>query len=209
MRWQRKASVSYCALTTYRPYSVYLLSTISYKLIYHLFYQLSSTNILPYSVHLPVHDSGIRQYLKTVWFYVPVYFFLHSWEAGTCEEGPLESLTWCTLESSRGKNGLHSCTGLLYFDSGIFFIPDSRGVGAWNFEICVPRIFSRISLEDMRARICVASSHASSHIICVLAYCFIVVGVFWFSVKSVSPSSVRTKNDPYKLTINSLSMFNI
>ena len=83
-----------------------------------------------------------------------------------------------------------------------------RGVGAWNFEICVPRIFSRISLEDMRARICVASSHASSHIICVLAYCFIVVGVFWFSVKSVSPSSVRTKNDPYKLTRYLCLIFN-
>ena len=35
-------------------------------------------------------------------------------EAGTCEEGLLEILTWCTLESSRGKNGIHSCTGLLY-----------------------------------------------------------------------------------------------
>ena len=67
LRWQRKASVSYCALTTYRPYSVYLLSTISYKLIYHLFYQLSSTNILTSFVHLLVHDSRIRQSLKTVY----------------------------------------------------------------------------------------------------------------------------------------------
>ena len=67
-----------------------------------------------------------------------------------------------------------------------------RGVGAWNFDICVPRIFSRISLENMRARICDASSHASSHIICVLAYCFVVVGVFWLSVKvSVRRQSVR------------------
>ena len=42
-------------------------------------------------------------------------------EAGTCEEGPLKLFTWCTLESSRGKNGIYSCTGLLYFDSGIWF----------------------------------------------------------------------------------------
>ena len=59
----------------------------------------------------------------------------------------------------------------------------NRGVGASNFEICVPRIIARIRLEKMRARISHASSHASSHLACVLAYCVIVVGF---------------KNDPYK-----------
>ena len=43
----------------------------------------------------------------------------HVVEAGTCEEGPFEIFTWCTLESSRGKNGIYSCTELLYFDSEI------------------------------------------------------------------------------------------
>ena len=43
-------------------------------------------------------------------------------KAGTCEEEPFEFFTWCTLESSRGtKNGIYSCTGLLYFHSGIWF----------------------------------------------------------------------------------------
>ena len=76
------------------------------------------------------------------------------------------------------------------------------GVGAWNFDICVPCIW----LENMRARICIASymharmwariSYVCSHIVLYgSCWYFLVVGL-----KSVSPSSVRSKHDPYKLT---------